>query len=48
MMTYALGRELGFSDRDYVNGVLEKIKTKERGLRTLVHAIIESPVFVTP
>ncbi len=48
LMTFALGRELGFSDRDNVDGVLKKSAAKGRGLRTLVHAIIESPAFVMP
>ncbi|OWK37918.1 hypothetical protein FRUB_07038 [Fimbriiglobus ruber] len=48
LMTFALGRELGFSDRDYVDGVLKSSAANGRGLRTLVHAIVESPAFVAP
>ena len=48
LMTFALGRELGFSDRVYVDQVLQKIAANGYGLRTLVHAIVESPAFLTP
>jgi hypothetical protein len=48
LTTFALGRELGFSDREHVDAILAKAATKGSGLRTLIHAIIESPVFSTP
>jgi len=48
LMTFALGRELGFSDRDAVEDVLKRHAAEGSGLRSLVHAIVESPPFVTP
>lgn len=48
LVTYALGRELGFSDRELVDAILAKAATKGGGLKTLIHAIIQSPVFSTP
>lgn len=48
LTTYALGRELGFSDREAIDDILKQNVTQDRGLRSLVHAIIESPVFVRP
>jgi hypothetical protein len=48
LTTYALGRELGFSDREAIEDILKQNATKDRGLRSLVHAIVESPVFVRP
>lgn len=48
LTTYALGRELGFSDREAIDDILKKNAAEDRGLRSLVHAIVESPLFVRP
>jgi len=48
LMTFALGRELGFSDRDAVDAIRKRNLAEGGGLRSLVHAIIESPTFKTP
>ena len=48
LMTFALGRELGFSDRDHVDSVMGQSAAKGRGLRSLVHAIVESRAFAMP
>lgn len=48
LTTFALGRELGFSDREAIEGILKQNAASGRGLRSLVHAIVESPIFVTP
>jgi Protein of unknown function (DUF1592)/Protein of unknown function (DUF1588)/Protein of unknown function (DUF1585)/Protein of unknown function (DUF1587)/Protein of unknown function (DUF1595) len=48
LMTFALGRELGFSDRDRVDAVMKQSAGKKHGLRSLVRAIIESPAFAMP
>jgi hypothetical protein len=48
LMTFALGRELGFSDRELIGLIVKKVAEKGNGLRTLIHAIIESDAFVTP
>ena len=47
LMTYALGRELGFSDRDAVSKIVAEAKVGGNGLRTLIHAIIQSETFAT-
>lgn len=48
MMTYALGRRLGFSDRSEVDKITTLVKDQDYGFRTLVHEIIQSELFKTP
>lgn len=48
LMTYALGRELGFSDREQVEAIRKQTAEKGHGLKTLIHAIVSSPAFATP
>jgi hypothetical protein len=39
LFIYANGRELGFADRETIEGILERVRDREYGLRTLVHEI---------
>jgi hypothetical protein len=48
LVTYALGREVGFSDRDQVGKIVETVRSQGSGLRTLIHAIVGSDLFVAP
>lgn len=48
LLTYGLGRELGFSDRPAVADIVRKTSEKGNGLRTLVKEIILSEIFATP
>ncbi|RYD30530.1 MAG: DUF1588 domain-containing protein, partial [Verrucomicrobiaceae bacterium] len=45
LMTYGLGRELGFSDRPAIARIMNESSAKGDGLRTLVHLIISSETF---
>lgn len=45
MMMYALGRELGFSDRPHVDSITTEWNEKGHGLRDLVKLIVLSEVF---
>ncbi|QEG02407.1 hypothetical protein Mal15_65280 [Stieleria maiorica] len=45
MLTYALGRELGFQDRPVVESVLDAFVERDGGLRDLVELIVTSDVF---
>lgn len=47
LMTYALGRELGFSDRPAIVDVITETRVSGNGLRSMVHAIASSPTFST-
>jgi hypothetical protein len=47
LATYALGRELGFSDRDEIDAIAKGDATAT-GLRTLIRRIVLSPLFTRP
>jgi len=45
LLTYGLGREMGFSDREAIDRMVEATDRQGGGLRTLLHEIIESDTF---
>ncbi len=47
LLTYGLGREMGFSDRDAIDALVKQTARDGNGLRTLIHAIVESDAFAT-
>ena len=47
LTTYALGRELGFSDRPAVRGFVEQMKREKYTLKALIAAIVSSEAFTT-
>lgn len=47
LLSYGLGREMGFADRDAVTAIVRQFEAQGNGLRTLVHAIVESETFAT-
>ena len=44
---YSTGRGLSFADRDEVAAVVAATKKNGGGIRTLVHELVESPLFRT-
>ena len=48
LLTYSLGRPLGFSDRAEVERILAKIRARDYGLRSMLHAVVQSPLFRSP
>lgn len=48
LMTYALGRQIGFSDRSAVDVILRQSRQQDYGFRSLVHSIVQSPAFQKP
>ncbi|WP_254508475.1 DUF1592 domain-containing protein [Anatilimnocola floriformis] len=48
LMTFALGREMGFSDRKPIAEIQQQAAAQGNGLRTLIHTIVASPAFSTP
>ncbi len=48
LLTYAIGRHLGFSDRAEVERIVARAKTENYGLRSLIHDIVQSPTFREP
>ena len=45
LLTFATGRELGFSDRNEVARIAAGIHTKKRGFRDLIHEVVQSEIF---
>jgi len=48
MLTYALGRQLGFADQPHLRTILVEWKGRGYGLRTLVHLIAASELMRSP
>lgn len=48
LMTYALGRHLGFADRPEVERIVEKAHSQGNGLRSLIHEVVRSDAFRSP
>lgn len=47
ILTYATGAGVSFADRDSVSAIVTKTKQGGGGLRTLIHEVVQSPVFQT-
>jgi hypothetical protein len=45
LLTYATGAEPQFADREVIEQIVTTLKTKNYGLRTLVHEIVQSRMF---
>ena len=48
LMTYAIGRRIGFSDRSAVEKIVVETRKQDYGFRSLVHAVVQSPAFQKP
>lgn len=48
LFAYALGREMGFADRDEIETVVQRNAANGFGLRSLLRSIVTSPLFVQP
>ena len=48
LLTYGLGRSLGFSDRSSVEKIVSKSKSQNYGFRSLIHEIVQSETFRRP
>jgi hypothetical protein len=46
LLVYATGAPVGFADRDKVAAILEKSRKSDYGVRTLIHEIVQSPLFL--
>jgi hypothetical protein len=46
LLVYGTGGALGFADREALDGIVSRIKTKDYGFRTLVHEVVQSPTFL--
>lgn len=48
LMTYALGRKTGFTDRPAVEEIVRQTREQNFGFRSLLHAIVQNPKFQEP
>jgi hypothetical protein len=48
LATYALGRRLGFAERDDLQEIVQATRAKGGGLRTLLLTLVQSPLFQRP
>lgn len=48
LMTYAMGRRIGFSDRADIEEIVSRAAGYNYGFRSLVHAVVQSPGFRRP
>lgn len=48
LMSYALGRQVGFSDRPAVEEILASVRTNNYGLRSIINEIVTSETFQSP
>ena len=46
LIVYATGAPVAFSDRDEVTAILDQTKSSDYGVRSIIHAIVESPLFL--
>jgi Protein of unknown function (DUF1592)/Protein of unknown function (DUF1588)/Protein of unknown function (DUF1587)/Protein of unknown function (DUF1585)/Protein of unknown function (DUF1595)/Planctomycete cytochrome C len=46
LMTYATGADVQFADRQVLDALVASTKSKSHGLRTIVHALVQSRVFL--
>ena len=48
MMTYAIGRGLGFSDRETIETIAAQVRDKHYGFRSLIQEVAASQAFIQP
>ncbi|MBI1247912.1 DUF1592 domain-containing protein [bacterium] len=47
LVVYSTGAGIGFADRDSVESILDQASKREYGLRSMIHAIVQSDLFQT-
>jgi len=45
LLTFAIGRELGFSDREEIERIVAASRPSQYGVRTMIREIVSGPVF---
>jgi hypothetical protein len=46
LIVYATGAPVAFSDRDEVAAILNQTKSSDYGVRSIIYAIVQSPLFL--
>lgn len=44
---YSTGRDIGFSDREEIDAIVGRTQNQGGGIRTLIHEVVQSPLFQT-
>lgn len=47
LVVYSTGHTVGFDDQKVINAILAEAKKSDYGLRTLVHSVVASELFLT-
>lgn len=47
LLTYALGRPIGYTDRELIDSLVETLKKDDDRIQSLIHAIVASEPFRT-
>lgn len=47
LVTYSTGASVTFSDRMVIEEMLQKAEPKQYGIRSLIHAVVDSPIFLS-
>ncbi len=47
LITYGTGASIQFADRDAIQAIVKQTKAEGSGLRTLVHQVVQSPLFTS-
>ena len=47
LVTYGTGAGIQFADRDAIDAITKQAKADGAGLRSLVHAVVQSPLFLS-
>lgn len=45
LLTFATGREMGFSDREEIDQMVQKSIEQNHGIRDMIHSVVESEIF---
>jgi hypothetical protein len=46
LITYSTGASISFNDRADVESILQKTKPHDYSIRDLIHAVVNSPLFL--
>ena len=47
LLTYATGADLQFADRAVVEQIVADVRQRNHGFRSLLHAVVQSPIFLS-
>ncbi|MDA1142698.1 MAG: DUF1592 domain-containing protein [Planctomycetota bacterium] len=48
LATFALGRTMDFTDLEDIDNIVKETKSKGEGMKTMLHALVQSPLFRKP